>query len=247
MEKLIVKDYELTVKLPSFINIIGLPNSGKTYLLRMLINQIPNQNLFLDEQNINDLDINFKKRNIACALNLKFNTPYVKEELLYCLDKCDFNIGESFDLLDEFADYFDLEAIINEKLAEITITQRALVKILSLLILKPKILGIDNLLSYLSEDIKLKIIKYAKKEKITILNITSNSEELLLGNDIVVLETGKVKVHQKTKKLLENEKLLASIGFELPFIVNLSNGLRLYEVMDKLYFNHKSLVGDLWQ
>jgi len=166
---------------------------------------------------------------------------------VYYQEKCGIDIKTIFDNLDRFSAFFNLEELINQKVSALNIYDRALIRILSLLIIKPKILGIDNLFTYLDLEQKTRIIKFAKEQKITILNITSNSEELLLGIDIIVLDNHQVKAYDKTKAVLSNEKLLASVGFDLPFVVNLSNGLKYYQVVDKEYYDIKSLVGALWQ
>ena len=46
--------------------------------------------------------------------------------------------------------------------------EQAYLKILSLLIIKPRILGIDDMLTYLNINQKLKIINFVKNNKITI-------------------------------------------------------------------------------
>ena len=40
MEKLEIQEYNLNIKLDGVVNIIGLPASGKTYLLKKLINKV---------------------------------------------------------------------------------------------------------------------------------------------------------------------------------------------------------------
>ena len=51
----------------------------------------------------------------------------------------------------------------------------------------------------------------------------------------------------KKELVLQEEKILKKLGFNLPFIVELSNGLKLYKVIDKVYFNNEELVGELWK
>ena len=46
--------------------------------------------------------------------------------------------------------------------------------------------------------------------------------------------------------VLKEEKILKRIGFGLPFVVDLSVQLKLYKVLDKVYFDMESLVKDLW-
>ena len=74
-----------------------------------------------------------------------------------------------------------------------------------------------------------------------------NKEELLLGTDVIVLEAGCVKANKKTKDILKDEKLIASVGMQLPFIISMSNGCKLYELTNKMHYDIKSLVGALWK
>ena len=46
--------------------------------------------------------------------------------------------------------------------------------------------------------------------------------------------------------ILKEEKILKKLGFNLPFIVELSNGLKYYGLVNKLYYDNESLVSDLW-
>ena len=64
MEKLEFKNYDLTITLTPFINIVGTMGSGKTKLLKNLINKIPNDNIFIDGKSISSYDIDFLRKNI---------------------------------------------------------------------------------------------------------------------------------------------------------------------------------------
>lgn len=242
------KNYNLKIKLTSFINIIGPPASGKTTLLKMLINKIDNSALYINDKPISNYSTDYKKRNLTVCFNdLTFNTEYVNEELLYYQDILNIETSSSYQEIKAIEKYFNLSEILETKINYLSTAEKALIKILSLLIVKPAILGIDTLLSYCTIENKEKIVRYAKKNGISILNVTSSSEELLLGTDIIILNNHSVLEYNKTKKILEQEKLLKEIGFELPFIISISNGLNYYEVINKTYYNNKSLIGDIWK
>ncbi len=102
-------------------------------------------------------------------------------------------------------------------------------------------------MEYLTKEQKLKVVKYAKENKISILNVTSEPEELLLGTHIMVISDFKMIAYDTTKDILENESLLLEAGFDLPFIVNISSGLKSYNLLDKTYFDNESVVGELWK
>ena len=49
------------------------------------------------------------------------------------------------------------------------------------------------------------------------------------------------------EQVLQEEKILKKLGFHLPFIVELSNGLKYYGLVDKIYFKNEELVNALWK
>lgn len=248
METIEFKNLELKIKLTHFINIIGPISSGKTTLLKTLINKYPNDNLFIDDKHISSYDLDYKRKNLTVCLNdLTFFTEYVKEELVYFQNYLNIDPDISYENIKKFNKYFNLEELMEAKIEYLTISEKALIKILSLLIINPSVLGLDGIFNYLSVELKLKVIKYAKKHQISILNVTSTAEELLLGTDIIILDNFKLKAYDKTKNILDNDKLLTEIGFELPFVVNLSNGLNYYDILNKKYYNIKSLIGAVWK
>ena len=125
--------------------------------------------------------------------------------------------------------------------------EKILIKILSLLIINPSILGIDNLLTYLTIENKMKLLKYAKENNITILSVTNNKEELLLGNYILIIDNYKVADYGKTEILLKDEKLLSKYGMKMPFIIELSSGLNYYDLLKNDYSDEKTLIGEIWK
>ena len=51
----------------------------------------------------------------------------------------------------------------------------------------------------------------------------------------------------KKELVLLEEKILKKLGFNLPFVVELSNGLKYYGLVNKVYFNMEELVDVLWK
>lgn len=248
MKKLYFKDIGLDIELKPFINIIGLSGSGKTHLLNNLINKINSNNIYLDDKSLKDYDLLYLQKNIAAALKTQqFNTEYVKEELLFYQLKININEKTAYKNIDSFVKFFGLEDIIESKIEYLTEYEKSYIKILSLLIIKPSILGIDDLLTYLKIGEKMKIIKYASNNKICILNVTTNPEELLFGNDIIILDHNKVVAYESSETILSNDKYLSKIGMKEPFIVELSTNLDYYDLLKKKYFDMKTLIGELWK
>ena len=73
------------------------------------------------------------------------------------------------------------------------------------------------------------IIDLFKKQQMKYIYITSDIEKSLFCD-----------------KIVEEEKVLKRLGFGLPFVVDLSLQLNYYDVLNKIYFDMSSLIGDLW-
>ena len=92
-----------------------------------------------------------------------------------------------------------------------------------------------------------RLIRYLILNKKRIINYTTDIEETLLLDYLVVLHENKIIMEGKKELVLQEEKILKKLGFNLPFIVELSNGLKYYGVIDKVYFNNEELVNVLWK
>lgn len=141
----------------------------------------------------------------------------------------------------------DIENLLELKYKDLGIEEKVKVMIATHLVSSNEVIVFDDVLSYLNNDIKNKIIKYLKAKKITLINFTSDIEETLLGENLIVLDNNQIILCGKTLEVLKNEKVLKDLGVYLPFIVDLSIQLSLYKLINKLYIDNKKLIGDLWK
>lgn len=120
-------------------------------------------------------------------------------------------------------------------------------KILSNLNSKERTIVFFNCLTYLDNDFKEILIKYLKQKNKRIINYTTEIEETLLLDYLIVFHEGKVIMEGLKELVLKEEKILNKLGFRLPFIVELSIGLKYYGLVNKIYFDKEKLVNDLWK
>ena len=111
---------------------------------------------------------------------------------------------------------------------------------------KSEVYGFLNVLTYLDNEFKKRVINYLKEHNKIIINYTEDIEEALLLDYIIVIHDNKIIMEGYKEDILKEEKILKKLGFNLPFIVELSNGLKYYGLIDKLYYDNESLVSDLW-
>lgn len=249
MERITIKDMDVTIDLHNKItSVIGPTGSGKTWLAKKLCNRVSNNDVFIDDKNIKEYDINFLKANIVVVIDDNFyNCDHVSDELFFYLDKLGYSVSESTKKIEEIAKHFKILDYLDKRIDAINTQEKMLVKILALLIVKPEIIVIDNLLCYLTSNYVDLLVKYLKKNNICLINMTNNSEELLLSQGVVVLNNMKAVICTDAENVLKGNSILPYMGIKLPFIVDLSQNLILYNVVDKVYFDNRKLVDKLWK
>ena len=249
MEKLVVKRMDVDIELNGLVTaVIGPTNSGKTTLLKKLCNKIDNADIYIDSKNIKEYDVKFLKNNMVCVLDDDIHyTDYVSDELAFHLHELGYRYDEINTKITSILRYFKMEKLEHESLDNLYLEDRMMVKILSYLIIKPEIFAIDDLLSYLDDKRIDKILSYLKENNISLICVTTNPEFLLKADNVVVMNNFKSIMNSNVQSVLNGNSILPYIGLKLPFIVDLSQNLILYELIDKVYTEDGKLVSKLWK
>lgn len=145
----------------------------------------------------------------------------------------------------DFYGLFQVEELRNKK--DLTKIDEIKLNILGNLNSDKKIFVFFNVLTYLDKDFVERIIRFLKLGKKRIINYTTEIEETLMLDYIIVIHDNKVIMEGKKELILSEDKILKKLGFKLPLIVELSSGLKLYGLVDKIYFDNKELVDVLWK
>lgn len=143
--------------------------------------------------------------------------------------------------------FFDLTPILNENISSLDLSSIIYLKVIVSLLNNDGIIVFDDVLSYLEENKKRIVIDYLKKNDITFINITSDTEEILLADYLIVLTNSGVAIEGKTNTVLNEDKLLRRLGFSLPFLFDISLKLKSYDISNKIYSNIDGLVNELWK
>lgn len=245
----IFKGLTFSLKKDKTLSIIGASGSGKTTLLKILSGELD----FLGDVRINDKKvskIDFQKLDLDIAVVYKdynFVCKTVKDELVYYLKKAFVQIEEVKRRIKDLNSFFDIKDLLNKSVQDLTISDRVLIKILALALLKPSYLAIDNLLTDLYPRTKVLLLNYLNSNNILLINVTSDMEEVLYTDYVLCLYDGISAIDGKALDVLGNERILKRLGFSLPFMVDLSLQLKDYGLIDKVYLNKESMVKDLWK
>lgn len=151
----------------------------------------------------------------------------------------------SYNVSDNLFAAFQEETLKNKTL--LTKLDELKLNILSNLNLNKQIFVFFNVLTYLDDNFQERLINYLKSNHKRIINYTTQIEETLLLDYLVITHENTIIMEGTKELVLKEEKILKKLGFNLPFIVDLSSGLKYYGLINKIYFNNKELVDELWK
>lgn len=149
------------------------------------------------------------------------------------------------DIPQDILNFFDCEYL----LSKTTFTKEDEYKIIiiSSIFSTKKIIAFMNMFTYVSKEFQNKIIEFLRRQNKRIINYTSETEETLLLPYLIIIYNNEIVIEGETNIVLKEETLIKKLGFNLPFIVELSSGLKYYNVVSKLFFDNESLVEELWK
>lgn len=130
--------------------------------------------------------------------------------------------------------------------------QKQRIAIAGVLAMKPKILILDESTSMLDpegrEEVLQTVVKLNEEEGITILHVTHNMDDCLIGNRALVLKNGALVFDGSPKELFEDVDFVRNCNLELPPLQQAVHLLKQKNVDIESYVeSEKELAQILWQ
>ena len=233
-EKVIFENLNLNIRKNNFITILGENSSGKSTLARLIKDKY--NGITINDNNICYISSNPDNHIIG---------KDVKSQLLYYLKKESISLSERKKMVDDVIKDFSFENIVNCDPFELSNELKQMIVLLSYFICDYRVIIIDDAMGYLSSKNKKKIIKYLKQKKRTIINITNNSDECLYGEYTGIINNKSITI-KKNKEIFKNEKIFLDNNIRIPFMVELSQKLKCYELIDDIILELNEMVDIIW-
>lgn len=248
MKNKVIDDFSFKINKASNIVILGGVAAGKTTLVNILGGNVKYEGDYaINGVSITKPNAYLIKRYVSIVENKKMDINRKAVDLLF--DALD---GKNYDSLKEermvktIVKYFDIEKLLDYRINLLDYHYRFYVMIIASLLKKTDYLVFDDVLCHLNKEEIIKIYAYAKKNKISIINFTSDINEALYSDYLILLYDKKIAMEGETLATLKEERLLKRTGFGLPFMVDLSTQLNYYEIIDDMYLDQDEMVKKIW-
>lgn len=249
---IIFQNLNLNFEKNQITTILGSNGSGKSTLVKILVGllkfdgNIKIDGVFLNRDNIKDI-----RKKIGVVFenpDNQFIAETVMDDIAFTLENMGYDKKVIREKIYEITSYLNIKHILESNPHFLSNGEKQLVALASALVHDPKILILDEALTYVDNNDKkeiYQIFKDLKNKGLTIINITHDIEETLFSDKIVVLGDNKVIFNGNRDDFYNST--LNQLGFEYPFIVDLSNKLMFYDLIDKRYYDMEELVDALWK
>lgn len=252
-QKKILHDLSFSVEEASIVGIIGIGDSGKTTLLKLLAGMLPSHNSILLGYGYLNTRKGFEDlKKIGCVFPQDFVCLFdnVYQELAFPLENLCYSVDIIEQKLKYIVNYFNVSYLLDKKTVDLTEEESLLIQIFIALIHEPKIFIMDDPFVMMHDGLKKqflpKLFAYIKEHHITVVLAVSNLEDILFTDYLYVLDSGEFVIEGKTFDVLREDVSLKKLGLGLPFMVDLSMMLKFYEILDDIYLDMKGLVDRLW-
>lgn len=253
-QKEIFNDLDMVIEKGKITSIIGPNGCGKSTLVKILVGLYRYTGSIVID-NIPLLKDNRKA--IRQKIGVVFTNPdnqfvaeTVIDDIAFTLENMNYKKIHISKKIEEVTKYLGIYDILETNPHDLNSNQKQLVSLASALVHDPDILILDEaltLLDPLEKDRVLDILKDLNKKGLTILNISHDIEDTLISDMIYVMDEGKIILSGSKEEVYKEEKVLKSLGFKLPFMVELSNRLMFYDLIDHVIYDMKEMVDILWK
>lgn len=210
-DKIVLKDINLTIAPGEIVSLLGPSGCGKTTLLNIILGLVQQSEgrLFYEGKDITNEDMQKRGFNIVFQDFALFPHLTAYENIIYGLRNKKEKMPESE--IQEYVDFLGLAPHLDKKVTELSGGQKQGVAIARTLVMRPRVLLLDEPLSALDgvikESIKARIQAIAKQFNLTTIIVTHDPEEVLtLSDKVLIIQEGEIAQYGRPAEIIHQPK-----------------------------------------
>ena len=247
-KKVIFSDFNMTFNNYKTYSILGPCGCGKTTLLKVIGDLCAYSGDINYGEYYGRINAHNMKKTVIVFDDDNYINYTLKEEINDFLESNGYSPRQIVNQIDFLKNYFDIEDILEKNVKVLSKREKMLSKIILSLIKYPDIIAFDDIFKYLSSNLKKQLIKYFSDNSITFINVISDIEDSMYTDYMYIfMKNGKIAIEGKPLSVFKEEKLIRRLGFNLPFMVDLSIQLSYYGLIDNIYLSKEEMVDKIWK
>ena len=254
-----VKGVSLEIDQGKFFSLLGPSGCGKTTLLRLIAGfEIPNSGkILIDNKSMDGVEPNLRPTNMVFQNYAIFPHLNVEQNVSYGLRKKNLSTAEKDKMISQVLELVGLTGLNQRSANALSGGQKQRVALARALILKPKVLLLDEPLSALDkklrEQMQLELRHLQRAVGITFILVTHDQEEALTMSDkVAVMFDGEVEQVDSPRELYErpaSQRVASFIG-DMNFInekaLETKDGLKVNsEILGNIVIPKNQVSGNL--
>jgi energy-coupling factor transport system ATP-binding protein len=251
-----VQNVTFQVKRGEWLAIVGHNGSGKSTIAKLLVGLLKPESgvikLFhhvLDEQTVWEI-----RRRVGMVFqnpDNQFVGTTVEDDVAFALENNGVPRDEMVKRVHEAIRQVRMEEFLHHEPHHLSGGQKQRVAIAGILALRPDIIILDEATSMLDPKGRQEVLETVrnlnKKQRITVLSITHDLEEVAKADRVIVMNKGEIMTEGTPKQIFMLGTKLERIGLDLPFAVKVRDLLKQYGIpLSSSYFTIEELVEELW-
>lgn len=204
----ILKDISISVENSEIVSILGSSGSGKTTLLNLILGIIKpdSGSVIFDGKDLTNVPMELRGFNIVFQDYALFPNLNAYKNITYGLRN--YPDRSTQQEVDSLIDLLDLRQHLDKKIDKLSGGQKQRVALARTMVMKPKILLLDEPLSALDgvikESIKETIVRIAKDFNLTTIIVTHDPEEALTISDkVLIINKGNIEQFGTPEDIIE--------------------------------------------
>lgn len=240
----------------SYTTIIGHNGSGKSTIAKLMIDLLERDSgsIMIDGLELSDETL-YEIRN---RIGIVFQNPdnqfigaTVADDIAFGLENHQVESSRMQEIIDRFASKVNMTKYMQSEPTKLSGGQKQRVAIAGVLAMAPSILIFDEATSMLDPQGKAEINQLIqeihREQKLTIISITHDIEEVAHSDQVIVLDKGHIVMQGTPKDILKEEETLINLRLDIPFSMKFLKELKLNGILLDQCITMEGLVDEICQ